>query len=174
MLERVWPSHSALLTARSFVPQTPGSSIPLRWSCPYSGPCLRHPATLPPSWRRGRRGGASPLALWMSWVFCRARCWGFITSKLTRRGICWRQQLTAPACQRGGADAVWGADALAEGRVDLAEGGSLRPLLLPAVEHQLMEVRGAVHRSREPEAIFNGLDHLRRPTQEEKRAIRRG
>lgn len=97
-----------------------------------------------------------------------------MTSKLTRRGSCSRQQPTAPARQRGGADAVRGADALAEGRVDLAEGGSLRPLLLPAVEHQLMEVWRAVHRSREPEAIFNGLDHLRRPTEEEKQAIRRG
>lgn len=45
--------------------------------------------------------------------------------------------------------------------MDLAEGGSLRPLLLPAVQHQLMEVWRAVDRSREPEAIFNGLDHLR-------------
>lgn len=68
----------------------------------------------------------------------------------------------APARQRGGADAVRGADALAQGRVDLAEGGSLRPLLLPAVQHQLMEVRRAVDRGREPETIFNGLDYLRR------------
>lgn len=65
-----------------------------------------------------------------------------------------------PARQRGGTDAVGGADALAQSRVDLAEAGSLRPLLLPAVQHQLMEVLRAVNGSREPEAVLNGLDHL--------------
>jgi len=66
-----------------------------------------------------------------------------------------------PARQRGGADAVGGADVLAEGRVDLAEAGPLRPLLLPTVQHQLMEVGGAAHRSRQPEAVLDGFDHLR-------------
>lgn len=66
----------------------------------------------------------------------------------------------SPACQCGGTDAVRGADALAEGRVDLAEGGPLRPLLLPAVQHQLMEVLRAVNRSRQPETVLDGLDHL--------------
>lgn len=68
---------------------------------------------------------------------------------------------SVPARQRGGTDAVGGADALAQSRVDLAEAGSLRPLLLPAVQHQLMEMRGAVDWSREPETILDGLDHLR-------------
>lgn len=44
--------------------------------------------------------------------------------------------------------------------MDLAEGGPLCPLLLPAVQHQLMEMRWTVDRSRQPETILNGLDHL--------------
>lgn len=75
-----------------------------------------------------------------------------------------------PARQRGGTDAVGGADALAQSRVDLAEAGSLRPLLLPAVQHQLMEMRGAVDWSREPETILDGLDHLHE-THKQKRRI---
>lgn len=67
---------------------------------------------------------------------------------------------TVPACQRGGTDAIRGADALAQGWVDLAEGGPLCPLLLPAVQHQLMEMWWTVDWSRQPETIFNGLDHL--------------
>lgn len=71
-----------------------------------------------------------------------------------------RRSQSVPARQRGGADAVGGADALAQSRVDLAEAGSLRPLLLPAVQHQLMEVWRAVNWSRQPETILDGLDHL--------------
>lgn len=44
--------------------------------------------------------------------------------------------------------------------MDLAEGGPLCPLLLPAVQHQLMEVWRAVNGSRQPEAVLDGLDHL--------------
>ncbi len=44
--------------------------------------------------------------------------------------------------------------------MDLAEGGPLRPLLLPAVQHQLMEMWGAVNRSWQPETVLDGLDHL--------------
>ena len=46
--------------------------------------------------------------------------------------------------------------------MDLAEAGPLRPLLLPAVQHQLVEVGGAVDRSRQSEAVLDGLDHLDR------------
>ena len=72
--------------------------------------------------------------------------------------------LTLPACQRGGADAIGGSNALAEGRVDLAEAGPLRPLLLPTVQHQLVEMWGAVNGSGQPETVLNGLYHLHAET----------
>lgn len=44
--------------------------------------------------------------------------------------------------------------------MNLAEGGPLGPLLLPAVQHQLVEMWSAVNRSRQPETVLDGLDHL--------------
>lgn len=44
--------------------------------------------------------------------------------------------------------------------MDLAECGPLCPLLLPAVQHQLMEMLRAVNRSRQPETVLDSLDHL--------------
>lgn len=79
---------------------------------------------------------------------------------------------TAPACQCGGTNAIGGANALAQGWVDLAEGGPLCPLLLPAVQHQLMEMWRAVNWSREPETILNGLDHLQDVQKKENHYIR--
>lgn len=56
--------------------------------------------------------------------------------------------------------------------MDLAEGGPLCPLLLPAVQHQLMEMWRAVNWSREPETILNGLDHLQDVQKKENSYIR--
>lgn len=56
--------------------------------------------------------------------------------------------------------------------MDLAESGPLRPLLLPAVQHQLMEMWGAVNRSREPETVLDGLDHLQDAEKKEDECVR--
>lgn len=67
---------------------------------------------------------------------------------------------SVPARQRGWADGVGRADALAEGAVDLAEARPLTAFLLPAVQHQLVQRRRAVHWSRQPKAVLDGFDHL--------------
>lgn len=48
--------------------------------------------------------------------------------------------------------------------MDLAEAGPLCPLLLPTVQHQLMEMWRAVNRSWQPETVLNGLYHLHTET----------
>ena len=50
--------------------------------------------------------------------------------------------------------------------MDLAEGGSLGPLLLPTVQHQLVEVGWTVHRGGQAEAILYRFDHLGRDGEE--------
>lgn len=45
---------------------------------------------------------------------------------------------------------------------DLAELWPVRPLPLPAVQHELMERHGAVHGRRQPVAFHNRFDHLER------------
>lgn len=56
--------------------------------------------------------------------------------------------------------------------MDLAEGGPLCPLLLPTVQHQLMEMWRAVHWSRQPETVLDGLDHLQDMQKTENNYIR--
>ncbi len=55
---------------------------------------------------------------------------------------------SVPASQGGGPDVVRAPRGLAESAVDLGEGGSLCPLLLPAIQHELVQRRWAVHGSR--------------------------
>lgn len=44
--------------------------------------------------------------------------------------------------------------------MDLSEARPLRPLLLPAVQHQLVQRRGTVQRSWQPETVLDCFDHL--------------
>lgn len=44
--------------------------------------------------------------------------------------------------------------------MDLSETRPLRPLLLPAVQHQLVQRRGTVQRSWQPETVLDRFDHL--------------
>ena len=53
------------------------------------------------------------------------------------------------------------ADQLVQHVEDLAEGGSLRPVPLPAVQHELVQNHGAVHGRRQAVALLYRLDHLR-------------
>ena len=71
-----------------------------------------------------------------------------------------------PACQCGGADGVGRADALADGAVDLAEAGSLAALLLPAVQHELVQGSRAVHGRGQAVVLLHCVHHLRAASQE--------
>ena len=52
------------------------------------------------------------------------------------------------------------ADELVERLDDGGEAGPVRALLLPRVQHQLVDGLGAVHGRRQPEALLDRLDHL--------------
>lgn len=69
-------------------------------------------------------------------------------------------QEAVPAAQAGGADVVGAPDALAESAVDVCEARSLCPLLLPAVQHELVQRRGAVDGRRQPEAVLDRFNDL--------------
>lgn len=43
---------------------------------------------------------------------------------------------------------------------NISEFGPMTPLLLPAVQHQLVQGHGAAHWCRQPIALFNGQNYL--------------
>lgn len=51
-------------------------------------------------------------------------------------------------------------DHLVQGADDVSEAGSYVTVLLPTVQHQLVQSTGAVHRRRQTVVLFNGVDHL--------------
>ena len=53
------------------------------------------------------------------------------------------------------------ADQLVQGTDEVGEAGPRRPVLLPAVQHQLVQVGGAVGRGGQPVVLLDGVDHLR-------------
>lgn len=44
---------------------------------------------------------------------------------------------------------------------NLAEFRTIIAVLLPAIEHELVQGTGAVHRWRQPVVLFNGIDYLK-------------
>lgn len=69
----------------------------------------------------------------------------------------------SPGARRAGAlQGLRALHHLAQDVVDVRELGSLAAVLLPAVEHELVEGRLAVHRGRQAEPILHGLHHLQR------------
>lgn len=72
-------------------------------------------------------------------------------------------------CRSPGRDVVAGglegsgiADHLVQHADDVGELGPGVTVLLPTVQHELVEHQGTVHRSRQPEVLFYGIDHLHR------------
>ncbi len=51
-------------------------------------------------------------------------------------------------------------DHLVQGADDVSEAGSYVTVLLPAVQHQLVQGTGAVHRGRQAVVLLNGINHL--------------
>lgn len=51
-------------------------------------------------------------------------------------------------------------DHLVEGADHLGEAGPCIPVLLPTVQHELVQGCGAVWGRRQPIVLFNGIDHL--------------
>ncbi len=51
-------------------------------------------------------------------------------------------------------------DHLVQGADDVSEAGSYIAVLLPAVQHQLVQGTGAVHRRRQAVVLLNGINHL--------------
>lgn len=51
-------------------------------------------------------------------------------------------------------------DHLVEGADHLGEAGPCIPVLLPTVQHELVQGCGAVRGRRQPIVLFNGIDHL--------------
>ena len=56
----------------------------------------------------------------------------------------------------------WVPDHLVQGVDDLCKTGPAIAILLPTVQHELVEGGGAVWRRRQPVVLFNGIDHLQR------------
>lgn len=52
------------------------------------------------------------------------------------------------------------ADHLVQGADDVGEAGSYVTVLLPTVQHQLVQGTGAVHRRRQAVVLLNGINHL--------------
>ena len=66
-----------------------------------------------------------------------------------------------PGCGVGrDLEAAGVADELIQDADDLLKLGPVAPLLLPAVQHQLVERSGAVHGRGQPVALIHCLDHL--------------
>lgn len=84
-----------------------------------------------------------------------------------------RSHASTPARQRGGTNSIRGANTLAEGWVDLAEAGPLRPLFLPTIQHQLMEMWRTVDWRWQPETVLDGLYHLHRETGNQLESVRK-
>lgn len=51
-------------------------------------------------------------------------------------------------------------DHLVQGADNVGEAGSHVPVLLPTVQHQLVQSTGAVHRGRQTVVLFDGVNHL--------------
>lgn len=81
----------------------------------------------------------------------------------------------SPRRQRShGLQGVGVADHLVEVVYDLAELGPIVAVLLPAVQHQLVQRTGTVHWRGEPVVLLYGVDDLQGETQISKEALRRG
>ncbi len=53
-------------------------------------------------------------------------------------------------------------DHLVQSADDVGEAGAYVAVLLPTVQHQLVQGTGAVHRRRQTVVLFNGINHLGR------------
>lgn len=72
--------------------------------------------------------------------------------------MCWfsrRDNVVGGGFKRGGV-----ADHFVQHADDIGELGPCVPVLLPAVQHQLVQHYWTVHGSREPEVLLDGIDHL--------------
>ncbi|TNN79359.1 hypothetical protein EYF80_010383 [Liparis tanakae] len=86
------------------------------------------------------------------------------------------QQLQAESLYAAGDPPLWQQAAgvtdqfIQEGN-DIGEFGPMTPLLLPAVQHQLVQGHGAAHWCRQPVALLNRENHLERQSQAMKDAV---